>query len=148
MSSLGLVQQYSLRALRDDRDQDAVHALRRAVFIDEQNVAEDEEWDARDAQSLQLLIENHAGEVVATGRLLPEGRIGRMAVRKDCRGQGLGAMLMRAFVALARKKKLDELVLDAQVHAISFYKKFGFDVDSDVFMDAGIAHRRMRRSLR
>ncbi len=135
---------FRLREVRDDQDQQALHALRRQVFIQEQNVAEDEEWDGRDAESVQLLIENHDGEVVATGRLLPEGRIGRMAVRKDVRGQGLGAMLMRSFIERSKSLGMKNLVLDAQVHAIPFYEKFAFVVVSDVFLDAGIEHRRMQ----
>lgn len=127
-----------------------MYALRRLVFIKEQNVPDDEEWDGRDAESVQLLIENIAGELVATGRLIVEGtdantgRIGRMAVRKEYRGQGLGAMLMQAFIERSHYLGMHKLVLDAQVHAIPFYEKFAFVVVSEIFLDAGIEHQRMQ----
>ena len=125
------------------REQDTLRQIRSRVFIDEQQVPPELEWDGKDAGCLQLLVEDTAGHAVGTGRMFPHGKIGRMAVLREARGQGAGALLMRHFIDEAAARGLTTLVLDAQTHAIGFYEKFGFVADGEEFLDAGIPHRRM-----
>lgn len=118
-------------------------SVRREVFIVEQAVPEALEWDEHDAASLHALAENDDGEVLGTGRLLPDGHIGRMAVRRPWRGRGVGAAILDALVARALSRGDAEIALSAQVRAIGFYERFGFVAEGPEFDDAGIPHRRM-----
>jgi predicted GNAT family N-acyltransferase len=127
------------------------YALRRSVFVIEQSVPPELEQDEFDALSLHAVLRDEAGgvaaEVLATGRLLPDGHIGRVAVRADCRGRGLGQQLMRGLIEAARARGHAEVVLHAQCSAQGFYAALGFEVCSEVFMEAGIAHCAMRLRL-
>lgn len=125
----------------------ALQAIRRTVFVLEQHVPESEEWDAFDALS-QHVIALVDDTPIGTGRLLPDGHIGRMAVVKAWRGRGVGRALLAQLLRLARQSALTEVVLHAQTHALKFYEKQGFTVSGPVFMEAGIAHRVMRLTLR
>jgi predicted GNAT family N-acyltransferase len=127
------------------REQDTLLGIRFRVFVEEQRVPADEEVDGEDPRCLQLVVEDAGGRAVGTGRMFPHGKIGRMAVLREARGLGAGALLMRRFVDEAAARGLTTLVLDAQTHAIGFYEKFGFVAEGEVFMDAGIPHRRMWR---
>lgn len=122
-------------------------AIRHAVFVDEQKVPVEIELDAFDALSLHALAFDAQGIAVGTGRLLPDGHIGRMAVLPQARGRGVGGALLRALVEAACDRGLREVVLNAQTHALPFYARFGFIAEGDEFDDAGIAHRLMRRTL-
>lgn len=124
-----------------------VMPVRMAVFVVEQGVAEDIERDAFDALSRHAIARDPAGAVVATGRLLPDGHIGRMAVVAALRGKGVGGAVLEALVAEAARRGLAEVALNAQVHALDFYRRHGFVEHGDVFTEAGIAHRAMRRTL-
>jgi predicted GNAT family N-acyltransferase len=121
--------------------------VRRAVFVDEQRVPEEIEIDEFDPPSLHALAVDADGGAIGTGRLLPDGHIGRMAVLKPWRGRGVGASLLRALVDAARLRGDREVVLSAQTHAIPFYERFGFAAEGDEYDDAGIPHRLMRRRL-
>ena len=122
-------------------------AIRHDVFVDEQKVPADIELDEFDAVSLHALALDAAGTAVGTGRLLPDGHIGRMAVLASARGAGVGAALLQALLAAARERRMREVRLNAQTQALGFYQRFGFTPEGDVFDDAGIAHKAMRRSL-
>jgi predicted GNAT family N-acyltransferase len=87
------------------------------------------------------------GRVVATGRLLPDGHIGRMAVRRAARGAGVGGAVLQALIAEAARRGLREVALAAQTHALDFYLRHGFEAVGEVFMEAGIPHRAMRRTV-
>jgi GNAT superfamily N-acetyltransferase len=89
-----------------------------------------------------------AGIAIGTGRLLPEGKIGRMAVLHTARAHGVGAELMGELLAIARERGLPEVELSAQTHALGFYARFGFVGEGAEYEDAGIPHRRMRLALR
>jgi len=128
-------------------DRSACEALRLAVFVEEQHVPEHEEWDDNDEQSLHVLARDDAGRAVGTGRLMPDGRIGRMAVDKEWRRRGVGAALLRALLRAAHERGHGEAVLSSQVHAIPFYERFGFVAEGPEYDDAGIPHRTMRLSL-
>jgi predicted GNAT family N-acyltransferase len=79
--------------------------------------------------------------------LLPDGHIGRMAVRKPWRGQGVGALVMEHLMERARQRGDREVVLSAQTHAVGFYEKFGFVAEGDEYLDCDIPHRDMRKVL-
>ena len=116
--------------------------IRRVVFIDEQQVPQDEEWDGLDTECLHFLATLN-GEPVGTARLLPDGHIGRVAVLSSARGTGIGYQLMEAAIKAAREAGHSHAALSAQLHALAFYERLGFVAHGDVFMDAGIPHREM-----
>lgn len=118
--------------------------VRRAVFVDEQKVPAEIELDEFDPVSLHALAFDAEGRVLGTGRLLPDGHIGRMAVLRQARGIGVGRALLRALMQAARARGDREVLLSAQTHAIAFYQRFGFVVEGEAYDDAGIAHRMMR----
>ncbi len=124
-----------------------LRAVRSAVFIVEQGVPEHEEWDEFDVLSLHVLASDAAQRPIGTGRLLPDGHVGRMAVTKAWRGRGVGAAILASLIEAARERKLARLVLHAQTHALEFYEKFGFRAYGEEFAEVGIAHRAMRLDL-
>ena len=121
----------------------AASAVRHAVFVREQGVPVDLELDEFDAVSLHALAYD-GDNVVGTGRLLPDGHIGRMAVERDARGAGVGSALLAALMAAARQRGDAEVVLHAQLTARDFYLRHGYAPEGDTFMDAGIEHIAMR----
>jgi predicted GNAT family N-acyltransferase len=121
--------------------------LRMAVFVVEQRVPVELEQDELDAVSVHALAETPEGAVVGTGRLLPDGHIGRMAVAASVRRQGVGQKVLRALVEEARRRGMAEVIANAQLSAEPFYRLNGFRPYGAVFMEAGIAHRVMRLSL-
>lgn len=126
------------------KDNADIRRIRDSVFIAEQAVPPELEWDSEDAGATHFLA--FEGEfAVATARLLSDGHIGRVAVLKDWRGLKIGDTLMRAVIAEAERRGLHRQVLSAQVHATRFYQRFGFVVLSDEYLDAGIAHVDMVR---
>ena len=127
-------------------DQQILRAIREQVFIFEQSVPIDLEWDEFDAQSRHVLAWVN-GAAVGTGRLLPDGHIGRMAVLRQWRGLGVGSALLGALVEIARTLGMRRVLLNAQVQALPFYRRHGFEIEGEEFLDAGIAHRRMVREL-
>lgn len=127
----------------------ACAAIRRRVFIEEQNVPEELELDELDATAVHLLAVQD-GRPVGTVRLLIEGesaKIGRVAVLPEMRGTRAGAALMRAALDELRARGVTRAKLGAQTHAIGFYEKLGFTVHGPEYDDAGIPHRDMSRSL-
>jgi len=129
------------------RDSAALRAVRSAVFIDEQKLPAALEWDGRDDACLHVLAQRPSGEAIGTGRLLPDGRIGRMAVVRAARGNGVGAALLRELLAAARERGFTEVELSAQTHALGFYERYDFVAVSDVYLDAGMPHRTMRLKI-
>lgn len=125
------------------------HALRRAVFVEEQGVPEAEEWDDLDGQAIHLLA--LMGEApVGTARLFVRGtlgKIGRVCVAKPARGTGLGAALIAEGCARLAAAGCTTVRLGAQVHAMPFYEKLGFKACGPEYDDAGIPHRDMERAV-
>ena len=123
--------------------------IRTRVFIEEQNIPAEMEWDAADAQAVHALALNRFGLPLATGRLLQHapgvGRIGRMAVSQSVRGSGIGRNVLDALTAAARQRGDHEIVLHAQTSAQAFYARAGFSARGAVFEEAGIAHIEMTR---
>lgn len=121
--------------------------VREDVFVREQHVPMEIERDDMDQVSLHAVAYDAQGEPVATGRLLPDGHIGRMAVLASLRGNGLGAQVLRTLMTAAQERGDKEVILSAQVHALGFYHKHGFVDEGDVYLDAGIQHMSMRHTF-
>lgn len=121
--------------------------IRYCVFVEEQGVPAEIELDEWDAHSLHAIARDGDGRAIGTGRLLPDGHIGRIAVLAAARGSGAGTAILLALVDAARERGHREVVLNAQTHAVPFYRRLGFVEEGDVFDDAGIAHIAMRRTL-
>ncbi|WP_042398675.1 GNAT family N-acetyltransferase [Streptacidiphilus carbonis] len=179
-----------IRVAVSPADLETVHAIRREVFIVEQNVPEDEEWDDLDAASVHLLAFGADGAPLGTGRLIHgeqalrqlsgerppvpprkphvadvqradtapghDGEtvdragtvlLGRLAVLSVARGTGVGAALVRAIEDEGRARGAVELELHAQVHALGFYERLGYTAEGPEYLDGGIPHRTMTRSL-
>lgn len=133
---------WTIERVRFDEARAAIESIRRRVFIEEQRVPEELEWDGQDEQATHLLA--CVGEMpVATARILSDGHIGRMAVLPAWRQHGIGMGLLKDLLRLAREWALKRVFLNAQLPALDFYAKAGFRVSGDTFMDAGIPHRRM-----
>ena len=130
-----------------DEAEARVMPVRTEVFIVEQGVPEEIERDAFDAVCRHAIARDAEGRVVATGRLLPDGHIGRMAVLRAARGAGVGGAVLQALIAEAARRGLREVALNAQTHALAFYRRHGFEAVGEVFMEAGIPHRAMRRTV-
>jgi tRNA(adenine34) deaminase len=127
-------------------DMATLKAIRFEVFVDEQKVPADEEVDAFDPLSIHAIAWTN-GAAAACGRLLPDGHIGRMAVRQAFRGQGVGALVLLHLIERARQRGDREVVLSAQTHALGFYEKFGFVAEGGEYLDCNIPHRDMRKIL-
>ena len=129
-----------------ERAQALAAPIRFEVFVREQRVPAEIELDAMDKDSLHVLAFD--GEAaVGTGRLLPDGHIGRMAVLKSHRKRGVGAAMLKRLIEAARKRGDREVALSAQVHAVPFYRAHGFVEEGGEYEEAGIAHQAMRLSL-
>jgi predicted GNAT family N-acyltransferase len=124
-----------------------VRGIRTRVFVREQDVPPEIEWDGRDADAVQLLALDHRGDAIGTARLLPDGQIGRMAVLPERRGFGIGRALLDAAVAAARERGDYAVWLNAQTHAEPFYAAAGFRPVGATFDEAGIPHQRMEREI-
>ncbi len=125
----------------------AARAIRETVFIIEQKIPQALEWDGIDADCVTALALDQSGVPVGTGRLLPDGRIGRMAVLAEARGTGAGRALLEELMAEARRRGFTRTALSAQTSAKAFYEKSGFAADGAEYMEDGILHIMMRRTL-
>lgn len=148
MSARERESEFSVNRAEYARDVDALRAVREPVFVQEQQVPIELEWDAFDPQCVHVLARDRTGRPIGTGRLTPERKIGRMAVLREWRGKGVGEAMLRALLDEAAHHRLPEVRLHAQVSALSFYAKHGFVPIGDRFMEAGIEHQTMRRAVR
>ena len=120
--------------------------IRFKVFVEEQGVPRDIELDEFDERCLHALaMEN--GSAIGTGRLLPDGHIGRMAVLEAWRGRGVGSDILGCLIEAARARGDGQVLLSAQVHAAGFYRRHGFEPMGEIYEEAGIPHRAMRLAL-
>ncbi len=126
-------------------------AIRKAVFVDEQGIPAELEWDAADAGCVHAVARNSQGIPVGTGRLLPyqpgTAKIGRMAVLPGQRGTGIGRQVLDALMAAAQARGDASVLLHAQASAAPFYLRAGYVVEGEPFEEAGIPHLAMRRML-
>ena len=125
----------------------ALRMIRETVFMQEQNVPEELEWDGLDDAATHLIAWDNCGNPIATARMLNSGHIGRVAVLPAWRGRGIGRAMMQRLLKIAADKGRQEVHLDAQVDALPFYRHLGFSARGEVFMDAGIPHRHMQMTL-
>ncbi|MFI5676107.1 GNAT family N-acetyltransferase [Streptomyces cellulosae] len=151
---------YVLRVAEDPADREACFAVRTEVFVGEQGVPEDIEYDAYDAGAVHVLAVREDGLPLGTGRLLhgeaaasktggdlSVGSLGRLAVTRAARGLGVGAALVGAIEDAARARGLTAVDLHAQTQALGFYERLGYVAYGPEFPDAGIPHQAMRRVL-
>ncbi len=124
-----------------------LRAVRETVFVQEQNVPVEEEWDALDPQCVHVIARAADGTPIGTGRLTPERKIGRMAVLREWRNKGVGDALLLALISQAQERGWREVALNSQVDAQRFYARHGFIPAGERFMEAGIDHQPMRRKL-
>ncbi|MFN3905509.1 MAG: GNAT family N-acetyltransferase [Acinetobacter junii] len=117
--------------------------IRKQVFIIEQNIPEEEEWDDQDMISDHFVVYDQ-DQPIATARLLQNNSVGRVAVLKAYRGQGIGRMIMLEVIRQAHQQDRKFLQLSSQVHAISFYEKLGFSIQGDAYDECGIPHIKMQ----
>lgn len=142
--------QYQIRSGHWDELQFDAKLIRETVFIQEQNIPENEEWDEQDAISLHFVIYDISAESrisIATARLLQNNSIGRVAVLKAYRGLGIGRLLMQNIIDHAKTEQREFLKLSSQVHAISFYESLGFHIEGTEYLDCGIPHIDMLKKL-
>ncbi|MEU4060893.1 GNAT family N-acetyltransferase [Streptomyces wedmorensis] len=151
---------YSVREAAEPADREACFAVRREVFVEEQGVPRELEYDAYDATAVHVLAVRADGLPLGTGRLLhgadavgktggdaSVGSLGRLAVAKAARGLGVGAALVLAVEDVARGRGLTAVDLHAQTHALGFYERLGYTAYGPEFPDAGMPHRAMRKAL-
>ncbi|MGW0764943.1 GNAT family N-acetyltransferase [Streptomyces sp. NPDC002676] len=151
---------YTVRVAEDPADREACFGVRKDVFVVEQGVPEDLEYDAYDAVAVHVVAVREDGVPLGAGRLLygeaaagktggdaSVGSLGRLAVTRAARGLGVGVALVRAIEEAARARGLTAVDLHAQTHAMGFYERLGYEAYGPEFPDAGIPHRAMRRAL-
>jgi predicted GNAT family N-acyltransferase len=119
--------------------------IREKVFIQEQKVTPQLEWDGMDEKAIHFLVFNDKAAIGCARAIVIKNhmQLGRMAVLKEYRGQGIGGALIEKAMTIAKLNQLSAIYISAQCHAINFYKKFGFEVTSDIYLDAEIPHRDM-----
>ncbi len=120
--------------------------IREKVFIEEQEVTSQLEWDGMDKDAIHFLAFKDKKGVGCARAFVIQNRmqLGRMAVLREYRGEGIGSALIETAITLAKLNQLSGIYISAQCHAIDFYKKFGFEVTSDIYLDAEIPHRDMK----
>lgn len=151
---------FLVRVAEGPADLDACFAVRKEVFVVEQEVPQELEYDTYDRSAVHVLAVAEDGTPLGTGRLLhgadatgktgagPEvGSLGRLAVRAAARGLGVGAALVRGIEDAARSRALSAIDLHAQTQALRFYERLGYTAYGPVFLDADIDHRSMRREI-
>ncbi|MFD8642874.1 GNAT family N-acetyltransferase [Streptomyces zaomyceticus] len=151
---------YGVREALGTEDREACFAVRREVFVEEQGVPRELEYDTADATAVHVLAVREDGLPLGTGRLLhgadavgrtgadaSVGSLGRLAVSKAARGLGVGAALVKAVEEAARERGLSAVDLHAQTHALGFYERLGYEAYGPEFPDADMPHRAMRKVL-
>ncbi len=143
---------FRIRRVTTPEDRAAAYELRKEVFVREQHVPEEIELDELDATADHVVVADETGRVVATGRLVlldrTTGKVGRMAVARPIRGRGAGAAVLAELERIAgTERRLDEIVLHAQLSAKGFYDRAGYLPEGRVFEEAGIQHVAMRKRL-
>ncbi|WP_305406980.1 GNAT family N-acetyltransferase [Photobacterium leiognathi] len=130
----------------DDAHRGLIRTVREQVFIQEQQIDPEIEFDGLDSEAVHVLVMD-GEQPLGTGRILADGHIGRIAIMKAARGQGLGAKVVQALVKYAQQQGYPRVDLGAQTHAVDFYRKLGFMPYGDEFMEANIPHQAMEQML-
>lgn len=124
-----------------------LRSVRDAVFIREQGISPELEWDGLDERCRHALVLSHQGEAIGCGRMMEDGHIGRIAVLPKWRKQKVGTAIVEALLDYARAHDYPQVDVDAQTYAVPFYRSFEFNEEGEVFMDAGLPHIKMRLTL-
>lgn len=140
--------EYRVRQAIWPTDEPGIRHVREIVFVQEQAVPADLEWDGEDEHCIHALAEGITGEAIGTGRLATDGKIGRMAVLAPWRGRGVGDCILVLLVGAAREAGMRRCYLHSQTHALGFYAKHGFVAHGPEFMEADIPHREMELELK
>lgn len=135
--------QFMIRTGSWDELQNDTKLIREQVFIQEQQIAAEDEWDVEDAVSLHFVVYDK-DQPIATARLLQNNSVGRVAVLKSHRGLGIGKLLMQQIIQQAKHEQREFLKLSSQVHAMQFYAGLGFKVEGEQYLDCAIPHIDMR----
>ncbi|KJF81978.1 GNAT family N-acetyltransferase [Photobacterium angustum] len=130
----------------DDANKESIRFVREQVFIKEQQIDPEIEFDGLDTQAVHVLVVD-SEQPLGTGRILADGHIGRIAIMKAARGQGLGVKVVQALVEYAKQQGYPRVDLGAQTHAVDFYRKLGFTPYGEEFMEANIPHQAMEQML-
>ena len=138
------MENYSVRIVSWDEAALFLRTVREAVFINEQGVPKELEWDGLDSHCCHCLAVSEEGEAIGCGRMTLDAHIGRMAVLRAWRGRKVGTAILEVLLEEARKRSYPEVELSAQIHAVPFYRRFNFEEEGDVYLDAGIPHLKMR----
>ncbi|MBK5106464.1 MAG: GNAT family N-acetyltransferase [Burkholderiales bacterium] len=142
-----LTASFSIRICNWDEARAEARRVRELVFVHEQGVPLELEWDEQDPHCEHALAHTPEGLAIGTARLLPDGHIGRMAVLREWRGKDVGALLLQALVEQARDRGHATVRLNAQIQAAGFYRRFGFEAAGPEFVEAGIPHVAMHLDL-
>ena len=140
----------NVKMVTNTEERELAYAIRKKVFVEEQNVPLEEEIDQYEDEAVHFLLFNDEDTPIANGRfriLDGIGKVQRICVLSEFRGNGAGQTIMNAIEDYAKKQDLSKLKLDAQTQAIPFYERLGYRVASEEFMDAGIPHRTMIKDL-
>lgn len=138
---------YTVQETSWQKSREALRHVREQVFIVEQKVPKELEWDDKDAHSAHVIALDETGHAIGTGRLLASGQIGRMAVLAQARGFGVGSEMLEKLIEIAKSQGQTRLFLHAQSSAVAFYGKYQFKSIGEPFMEAGIPHLSMERWL-
>lgn len=127
-------------------EHESLTMIREKVFIEEQKVTSQLEWDGMDEEAIHFLAFKNEKAIGCARAFVIENymQLGRMAVLKEYRGEGVGTALIEKAITTAKLNQLSAIYISAQCHAIDFYKKFGFEITSDIYLDAEILHRDMK----
>ncbi len=131
--------------IANEQEKRAVYALRFDVFVNEQKVPPEIELDEEDEKALHIIAED-SGVTVGCARLIlheGEGHVGRLAVKRSYRGQGVGTEICRFVIDYCKKHGYRKIWLNSQIQAVDFYEKLGFEKEGDLFIEAGIEHIKM-----
>ncbi len=127
-------------------EHESLKMIRQKVFIEEQKVTSQLEWDGMDEEAIHFLAFKNEKAIGCARAFVIKNhmQLGRMAVLKAYRGESVGTALIEKVITTAKLNQLSAIYISAQCHAIDFYKKFGFEVTSDIYLDAEIQHRDMK----
>lgn len=133
-------QPYTCRLTSWQQDKDKLQCVRYAVFVEEQQIPADLEWDEKDKDAIHVIAVNDSDQPVATGRLLADGQIGRMAVVSEWRGKGVGRSILNLLLDAAHRRGDRIIKLSSQQTARGFYLKQGFIQTGGPYQEAGTQH--------
>lgn len=139
---------YSIYLARWAESENEIRSIRSEVFIKEQHVPEELEWDGMDEEAIHVIAMDENQQPVGTGRLLSTGQIGRMAVLPQERNKGIGSDMLDTLIRYAQQHLATTVFLNAQLYAVGFYKRHGFVQVGENFEDANIPHCKMVHNIK